>query len=719
MDASKETRGLAWGMALALAAATFLTFGGVCRNGFIDYDDNTYVFLNSHVAQGLSWQTLPWAFTYVNACHWVPLTWLSYVLDAQLYGLNPAGFHLTNLLLHAGTVVLLFILLRRMTGTLWRSSFVAALFGLHPLRVESVAWVAERKDVLSGAFFMLTLLAYVRYVELKDARRTAAGSSSPEAPGLTRPTSILRQPELFYLAALVSFSLALMSKSIVVTVPFVLLLLDYWPLRRFEIDFRDLKIREILPFLREKVPFLVLAFACSIVALLAQETTARNVGMLPLSTRLADGAVATVNYLHQTVWPAKLAVYYPPAPGRLLESGPVLAILFLAVVTLIALAVRRNLPFVAVGWLWYLGTLLPVSGIVQVGSMVQADRFTYLPSIGLWLALIWSLAAIVQSRPRTRPVLAGVGCIAVALLALGSWRQVLVWRDTRTLFAHAAKVTNGNYQALTSLANVDLAQGHTESALTNAQYALRLAPRFAQAEYVVGAALQMQGKQQEALPHLLTAKDSSETGVASKARLVLCYLDAGQFREADDALDELLRLGPDPNLLLMKAALLKEEERTAEAGQLFGQLLARQARFTVDNPTLSFELAELYSLHGDNRAAAPYYSQAVELWPTFTNALNNFAWILATDSDPQVRNGARAVELAERACILTGWNKPLFLGTLAAAYAEAGRFDDAIKTAERARDQAQAAKLTSIAARNAQLLELYRQRKPCRDEPGR
>jgi len=697
-DNERQPPGFLVAIAFILSLVTGLTFYGVWKNAFVDYDDNTYVYLNSHVNRGLSFEMLDWAFTHFYAFNWHPLTWLSHALDCQLYGLKPAGHHITSLLLHTANVVLLFLGLHRMTGSVWRSAFVAAAFGVHPLRVESVAWVAERKDVLSGFFFMLTIGAYAAYAKPKVSNlKSKAGE---------------KESKVWYCASLALFALGLMSKSMLVTVPFVLLLLDFWPLARIDLA----HVRSQAPrLLLEKLPFFALSLASSVTTVLAQNTALMNIQAMPFPARASNAVVAYVAYLGQTFWPEKLAVFYPH-PGQIPEAEVALAVIFLFVATTTVLLLAKKHPFAPIGWFWYLGMLVPVIGIVQVGSQAHADRYTYLPSIGIFILIAWgvpdwliapeSFLALAAKRARQSLMAVAAASVLIAL-SITAHQQVSVWRNTRALFARATAVTHDNYQALTSLANLDLEQGRIAEATKSLEYVLRIAPKFSEAEYLMGAALQR--------PHLLAA-DGPEVRVPRNARLVLSYLDAGRLAEAQAALTELFQTtGPGPDTLLMKAALLQEAGRTDEAKQVFSELLAHQPRFTLDNPTINFELAELYCLQGQVRAALPYYSRAIEMSAQFTNALNNLAWLLATAPDDQVRDGSRAVELAERACQLTGWKHPVLMGTLAAAYAEAGRFDDAVKMAERARSEAEAQKLEPVAARNTELLELYRLGKPYRE----
>jgi tetratricopeptide (TPR) repeat protein len=705
---SKNEHWRALTICVVLAFGTLLAFFGVWRNGFVDYDDNSYVFLNPMIRRGLGWPTLVWSCTFVNIGHWIPLTWLSFALDYQIYGLDPAGFHITNLVLHSANVILLFTILHVMTGSLWRSAAVSALFGVHPLRVESVAWVTERKDVLSGFFFMLTLLAYTLYV------RNCASSEVKRR--------VVTSSRMCLWASGVFLALGLMSKSMLVTVPFVLLLLDFWPFGRLGgargMDGEPApRHRLLLSAVREKLPLFALALvACAATFLTQESEKATNAALrIPVENRLANAAVTTITYLWQTFWPRDLSVFYPPKAIGLLAPPVLAALFFLLILTFGALIARGKLPFLLVGWFWFVGMLVPVIGIVQGGDFIQADRYTYLPSIGLLIALVWGLGRLVLAGPKLKLLIPALLIASVVALGFATHAQVAVWRNTRTLFTHAASVTQSNHVALTMIAGLDLKEGKVNEAITNLTRVLEFAPKYPSAEYHLGEALQMQGRMVEAIPHLEAAV-GPDVAVAGRARLVLSLIDAGRLPDAETALESLLAAIPgQPDLLIMKAALLNEQGRSDEASELFRPVTATYAPALADNPRLNFEIGELYSLVGENRKATRFFEKAIETSPDFVNALNDSAWILATDPDPQVRNGARAVELAERACKATEWKQPVIIGTLGAAYAEAGQFDKAIKTAEKARDLAKQEQLERIVAKNEELLKLYKEGKPYRE----
>ncbi len=714
---SKHSRSLVLAVVAGLVCAVLLSFFGVWNNGFIAYDDNTYVFLNPDVIRGLDWQTVKWAFGHVDACHWVPLTWLSYALDCQFFGLDPAGCHTTNLILHSASVVLLFFVLQSLTRFIWRNALVTALFGIHPLRVESVAWIAERKDVLSGLFFMLTLLAYVRFAKARHPTQVHL------------PSSVLHPPRSFdYWLAVLFFACGLLSKPMLVTMPFVLLLLDAWPLKRIELSAINFsspqsvvgsdQLSRLKQLVFEKIPFFVLSGIISMVTYQAQAAaitweSAMAPG-LPLLPRMANAFHACFMYLCQTFWPANLAVYYPPQPFTLFSPIVLVSISALLALTVAAFVFWRSRPHFTMGWFWFLGVLSPVSGIVQSGDMIQADRFTYLPSIGLFILIVWSLVEF-ASRPVAKFGLSIVAITALCLFAAKSHQQVGLWKDTRTVFTHAANVTQNNRVALAFMAEFDIAEGRIAEAAATVDRIFKITPGYVRAEYLMATILQMQGRMQESIPYL-ERSIGPEVGIPGRARMVLSLIDAGRFAEADTILYQLWQVAPgDSNLALMKAALHRNQGQSNEAKELFRKVVAAQVPPLADNPTMNFEIAELFWAVGDAPKASLFYAKAIEQSPRHVNALNNYSWLLATEANAQQRNGVRAVELAERACKATEWKQPVFMGTLAAAYAEAGRFDDAAKMAARARDMAQAKGMEAVARRNEELMELYRQGKPYRE----
>jgi hypothetical protein len=389
-------------VAFALAVVTLLLYLPVLHNGFVNYDDPDYITNNSHVKAGLTWPGIIWAFRSTEASNWHPLTWISHMADCQLFGVNPAGHHLVNVLFHTANAVLLFLLLNRLTGlrseasapqpgALWRSAFVAAMFAWHPLHVESVAWASERKDVLSAFFWMLSLLAYADYarrVTGDKCRVTGTTSISPVAT---------THPSLFYFAALFFFACGLMSKPMVVTLPFVLLLLDFWPLNR--IRSAEFGVRSAGALLLEKLPFFALTIASCIITRVVQGGALWSSASLHFPFRLANALMSYVRYISKTFWPADLALIYP-YPHHWPLAGVIVVTILLVMWSVLFLCWAKRFPYLAVGWFWYLGTLVPAIGLVQVGVQSMADRYTYLPGIGLFIIVAWALNDLLNSHPQ-------------------------------------------------------------------------------------------------------------------------------------------------------------------------------------------------------------------------------------------------------------------------------------------------------------------------------
>ena len=462
---------------LCLLAAIALVYSPVRHFGFINYDDEDYVTANAHVQNGLTLQGLVWAFTTNHASNWHPLTWLSHMLDWQLWKGNAGADHVVNVILHAANTLLLFGLLRRMTGSSWRSGFVAGLFALHPLHVESVAWVSERKDVLSTCFWMLTIGAYVRYVDQPNRWR--------------------------YLATLGLYALGLMAKPMVVTLPFVLLLLDYWPLGRTQWAKPATGERIQAPpsqLLKEKLPFLVLTAMSCAVTYWAQQSGEAVMALtsLPLGRRIGNALLSYVGYMGRTFWPTGLAAYYP-LPTTLSVTSVIAAGAGLVGITATVIRQARRRPWFATGWFWYLGTLVPVIGLVQVGAQSMADRYTYIPLIGLFLMLAWSLPEHAMKHQIGKVVPCIVAAAALAVCAVMSGIQVRYWKDSETLFRHALSVTRDNWLAQFNLAQALEKAGKQEEAIEHYQEVLRIKPRDVTARYNLAGTLARLGRVPEAI----------------------------------------------------------------------------------------------------------------------------------------------------------------------------------------------------------------------------
>jgi len=622
---------------LGLSLLTLVVFLPVLQAQFVNFDDELYVVNNSRVQAGLTWSGFVWAWQTIVASNWHPLTMLSHMLDCQLYGLNPKGHHLTSLLLHAAAVWLLFEVLRRMTGYTWRSAAVAALFAIHPLHVESVAWVAERKDVLSGLFFVLSLGAYLRYT-----RRPTAGT---------------------YAAVILTVAAGLLSKSMLVTLPCVLLLVDIWPLGRLPVTSWSAAKPALRPLLLEKIPLFVLAMVMSGITISTQSKSLARLTAVPVARRFGNALVSCVSYLGKTFWPERLAAFYPlPAAVPPWKAGA--AALLLATVTALVLLRLRRSPWLAVGWFWFLGMLVPVIGILQVGRQAMADRYTYLPSIGLFLALIWEAAELSSRWKITRRVALPATAAVLAVLAVLCRAQVDTWRNSRTLFSHAVAVTEGNYLAHLNLGVAIARDGDEAGAMQEYRTALAIQPNMIEAQAALGTSLHKQGKSAEALPHLRRAVQLRPDSPRLRQTLAVTLEDLGRRDEAVLQLRKALELSPrfaDAHYGL--GSLLQKQGKTGEAlehyqkaleidpnlddlyaptatllaarGDLLGavRLFAESVQRRPDSPLAAYNLAVTLERLGKIDDARTYYARALELDPTLTAARQR---LLMTGGAPAV-----------------------------------------------------------------------------------
>jgi tetratricopeptide (TPR) repeat protein len=670
-----------FGVCVFLLGAVWAVFGQTLHHGFVNYDDAVYIADNPAVLGGLSLNGIAWAFTHCVNANWTPLTVISHMLDCQLYGLHAGGHHLTNLLLHAATAILLFLVLKEMTGALWRSAFVAAVFAIHPLHVESVAWIAERRDVLSGLFFMLTLGAYAGYVR--------------------HPQSLGR-----YLMVVLMLALALISKPTAVTLPFVLLLLDYWPLKRFtQPDGRLIPWRLIV----EKVPLLALSGAACVATLFAQKET---IVSLPLSERIGNALVSYVAYLGQMIYPVGLAAYYPH-PGNGLPLWKIIAaFILLLVVSVAAIAVRRKQPWFLIGWLWYLGMLVPAIGLIQSGMRAQADRYTYLPQIGLYILLTWMVVELTALWRSRRWVCGGGAMVVLAVLITCARTQTAYWRDSETLWTHALSCTTNNTIAHNNLGDAFYQQGRMNEAIAQFQKTLAIDPNNPEANYDLGNAFFQQGRMDEAIAQFqkTLAINSSDMDVHYNYadvhnNLGNVFLRQGRMDEAVAQFQTALAINPkDANTHYNLGNAFRQQGGVNEAIAEFEKALAIKPQFAEAH----YNLGNAFLQQGHVDEAITHFQKALTIKPDYVEVQNNMALVLATCPQASLRNGIKAVELAERANQLTGGKNPVVLCTLAAAYAEAGRFPEAVETAQRAMQLAETQSNTALAGALQSQLKFYR-----------
>jgi tetratricopeptide (TPR) repeat protein len=689
----------------ALVALVFVVFGQSVRFGFV-YDDGLYITGNPLVEQGLTMRGVIQSLTYVETDYWHPLTWITHMLDYQLYGPAAGGHHLTNVLIHAATAVALFLVLYTLLGALWRCAFIAAGWSIHPLRVESVAWISERKDVLSGLFFVLALGAYVRWVRRPSTSR-------------------------YWTLALV-YALGLMSKNMLVTFPCVMLLLDYWPLRR-------LAERSAFPSLvKEKVPLFILS-ALSIGSTFLYSQISGAVQGIPLGERIENAFVSYSIYLRQSLWPARLSANYPlPVHG----SGVGLAVGSLAalcVVTFVVWQLRHQRPYLLVGWLWFVGMLVPVIGLVQVADFAHADRYTYLPQIGLWIGVVWLVGDFVGKSRSRQLFVGGAGVILLAALATAAWRQTSSWRDEFTLWTRALEIEPNDPTAQLSLGVALADMGKTDEAIAQYRKALQIKPDFAKAAYNLGLAFEKQGRLDEAIAEYREAIRIAGNHAQIHTSLGYALYRLGRRDEATAEYRRALEIDPKSaeayynlgNVLFQERKMdeaisnfrevVRLQPGAAEARGNLGNALAAQGkideaiaeylealRLKPSHANAHYNLANALLRKGRGEEAIAELREAVKLEagnPTYENAL---AFLFATAPRPDLRDGPQALTLAKKANETSGGGDPVFLRTLAAAYAEVGDFANATATARKAIELSDAHSSGSALARQLRReLQLY------------
>ena len=600
---------------MLLSLTVLAVFWQVQNHAFIHLDDTEYVTDNIHVRTGLRWNNITWAFTSTHAANWHPLTWLSHMLDCELFGLNPKGHHLTSLLFHLVNSLVLFVLLKRMTGTSWRSGFVAALFAIHPLHVESVAWVAERKDVLSTFFLFLALLSYIWYVE---------------------------RPRFYrYLSIILSFALGLMAKPMLVTLPFLLLLLDFWPLERFKLGpsgnnqtaahrppiNAKKPWRQALALLMEKIPLFVLAAASSLVTFMVQKS-AGSVGSLeiyPFKLRLANALLSYVRYIIKMIWPQNLAVFYPhPGQGLPMWQAALAGLMLVAISTAVIRAGRRY-PYLPVGWLWYVGTLVPVIGLVQVGAQAMADRYTYVPLIGLFVMISWGVVDWMGSWRYAKPALTGAAASLLGALMVCTFLQVRYWENSLTLFEHTLRVTNNNSQIHNNLANVLTQKGMLQEAIPHYTKALEINPNNADAHTNLGVALAHQGKLEDAIKHYSEALRLKPTSPELHNNLGVALFRRGHIPGAIDHYLTAVQLKPDyAEAYNNLGNALAQQEELVEAEAFYAKALKIRADYPEAHNNLGVALAR----QGKLDVAIAHFREAVRLKPDYLQARANLQFAL-------------------------------------------------------------------------------------------
>jgi len=595
---------------LVLVAATTTVFWQVRHYDFIDFDDDVYVWTNPHVRAGLNSESLRWAFTATEESNWHPLTWLSHLIDCQLFGVNPGRHHLTSTFMHTANAALLFLVLTSMTGAIWRSAFVAALFALHPLHIESVAWISERKDVLSTLFWMLTMMAYLGYVR---------------HPGPGR-----------YLLSLFTFACGLMAKPMLVTLPFVLLLLDYWPLERFQpgqvsgeviAAARGPAVSEkrqwsAFHLLWEKIPFFALTTASSLITFVVQrsEGAVKSIEQFPLKIRIANAFLSYVSYIGKMIWPLGLALLYPHAGENLPMWQAVGAGILLGGLTIMVIRAVQRYPYLAVGWFWYLGTLVPVIGLVQVGGQAMADRYTYVPLIGLFISVAWGVSEFWSKWHQERILLPIVATLVVSALGLGSWWQLHYWQNSVTLFEHTLRVTTNNSMIHNNLGNVLTEQGRFAEAIVHFNEALEIRPNHPDTHMNLAVALTRQGRFEEAIAHFSKALEIRPNHANTHLNLAVALVHLGKVEQAIAHYTKTIEL--DPNHAVAHNNLgnaLALQGRPDEAVTEFSRALEINPNYAEAHNNLGVVMAR----RGNLDEAIAHFSQALRIKSDYDQARIN------------------------------------------------------------------------------------------------
>ncbi|HTL57006.1 MAG TPA: tetratricopeptide repeat protein [Candidatus Limnocylindrales bacterium] len=659
-------------ISLLLILATLAIYWLAALNDFVNYDDPDYVTSNNHVQGGFRWRNIVWAFTSGDASNWHPLTWLSHMIDWQLFGNRPGAHHLTSVIFHIANTVLLFLVLREMTGAHWRSAFVAALFALHPLHVESVAWISERKDVLSTLFFILTLGAYTRYVRC-HTRNSPKASPAPGVLGMPCST-------FYYCAALLLFALGLMSKPMLVTVPALLLLLDYWPLNRLsrkageEVGRIRFLNKSESPYalsysyaILEKIPFFILTVVSCVITFLVQRKGGAVSASISLLERVANAFVSYARYLGKMFWPVDLSVLYPH-PGHWPAWQVTAAVILVLGITVIVTVLARSRPYLAVGWFWFVGSLIPVIGLIQVGIQSMADRYTYIPMIGLCIGLVWGVCELVPVSPARGHLFALTGGLSLLACAGLTARQIFFWHDSESLFQRAVTVTSRNYLAYNNLGFYLANHGKSDDALVNYRKALEINPLYEDALNNIGYALAGAKKPMEAIPYY-------EAALRVRPKHVEVHNNLG------NALSEI---GQIPAAIEHYRFVLNEKPEHADAHNNIGIALAMQGHldeaiehfraaihFKPNYASAHSNLGNAFAAQRKFNEAIAEYQESLRLNPSDAQAHNNLGNVLAEQNrlDEAIQHYSEALRLNE--------DNPEAQFNLGMAFARLGKPDEA------------------------------------------
>lgn len=677
-------------ISIVLVAATLAAYEPIRHNDFVSYDDTAYITENPNVTGEITQESVIRAFTTSHMGNWHPLTMLSHMLDCEIFGLNPLGHHFINVLFHILNALLIFWILTATTDAMWPSAFVAAVFALHPLQVESVAWAAERKTVLSGFFWFLTIAVYIWYTK---------------RPGIKR-----------YILLFMVYALCIMTKPAVVTLPMVLLLLDYWPLERFNWERHPAgKSVPLSRIFMEKVPLLALSAILSAATIAAQKNAGAFVPVdaIPLYSRITNMFLSYTNYIGKTIWPSQLVVFYPYPNATLLTTAATICAPLLVLISVIIIYAGRRRKYAAMGWLWYVGTLVPMIGLVQAGSQAMADRYMYIPILGLLVIVAWAVRDFIFNRPQWKTAVSVLAAVALLSAIIATRTQVRYWQNSMSLFGNALKVTKNNPVAEKGYGSALFAEGRLDEAVVHLRNAIQTHPGYLPAGNELGKVYLKQGKFNEAVACFNELLKRNKNSAEVYYNLGIALSLQKKYEEAIKHFAKALELDPKyPDAHNNMGIALLATGKNAEAIKYFNEAL----RIRSNDAGLYENLGNAYVQSGKYDLAVRNWAKALDLKPNNTEIINNMAWVLATTGDISVQDANKAVELAQHACELTGYKNPNFLDTLAAAYAAAGRFDNAVKTAKQALDIAKSGGQEDLINEIQNHIKLYQAGQPYRQK---
>ncbi|MFA5293261.1 MAG: tetratricopeptide repeat protein [Phycisphaerae bacterium] len=663
---------------LSLAIVTFAVFYQMHRFKFITFDDPDYVFENRNIQAGITPETVKWAFTTSHAANWHPVTWLSHMLDWRLFGSNAGGHHLTSLIFHIANTLLLFIVLYQMTSATWQSAFVAAMFALHPMHVESVAWVSERKDVLSTFFGMLTMLAYLRYAK---------------KPGIVR-----------YMLIVLTFALGLMSKPMLVTLPFVLLLLDYWPLSRLGSK------RSLFYLIVEKIPLFVMVFvSCTVTFIFQKQGGAMSGKRYDFLVRFANAIISYIQYIIKMIWPVRLSYFYSHPGENISVLYAVTAAVILLTVTILILRLAGKHKYLVTGWFWYIGTLAPVIGFVQVGAQAMADRYSYITLTGLFIMIAWGLPELLGKWKYKKNVLVSFAILIIFAMSICTWFQLGYWADSKTLYQHALDVTTDNYTANIHMSESMREQGNLDDSLYYCSQAIRIMPGAVRGHLRMGYLLRQAGRLDESAREYQKCLQARPNDSNALNGLGATLSRQGKYDQAVECLAKALRIRPSyaaahDNMGHVLAIQGKLDEAVVHLNEAL--------RLNPDFALAHYHLGQVQMQRGEINEAVAHFDEALKLNPDWFEPMNGLSWLLAVSKNNTVHNPDKAVNLAMRACELTDYKNPEILDTLAVAYAATGDFDKAVETVQKALELCKSSKQEDLKKEIENRLALYKAGEP-------